>query len=49
MDLRKIGRGDEKWMELTQNRVQFRALVLMALNIQRISYLYWNTVDPFKV
>jgi hypothetical protein len=34
MDLRKMGWGDGRQMELAQDRVQWRALVLVALNLQ---------------
>ena len=33
MDLREIGYEDGGWMELTQDRVQWQALVLVVLNI----------------
>jgi hypothetical protein len=33
MDLRKIGCEDGRWMELTQDRVQWRALVSAVLNL----------------
>jgi hypothetical protein len=42
MDLREIGCEDDKWMELAQDRVQWRVLVLAVLNLgfcyQRVSY-----------
>jgi hypothetical protein len=34
MDLREIGCEDGRWMELAQDRVQWRALVLAVLNLQ---------------
>ena len=33
MDLREIGFEDGRWMELAEDRVQWRALVLAVLNI----------------
>jgi hypothetical protein len=33
MDLREIGSEDERWMELTQDCVQWQALVLAVLNL----------------
>jgi hypothetical protein len=33
MDLSEIGYEEEKWMELAQDRVQWRALVLAVLNL----------------
>jgi len=33
MDLREIGGGDERWMELAQDRVRWQALVLAVLNL----------------
>ena len=33
MDLREIGCGDGRWMELAQDRVQWQALVLAVLNL----------------
>jgi uncharacterized integral membrane protein len=34
MDLRETGCEDGRWMELAQNRVQWRALVLAVLNLR---------------
>jgi hypothetical protein len=34
MNPREIGYEDGKWMELAQNRVQWRALVLALLNLR---------------
>jgi hypothetical protein len=34
MDLREIGYEDGRWMELAQDRVQWRALVLAVLNLR---------------
>jgi hypothetical protein len=34
MDLREIGCGDGRWIELAQDRVQWRALVLAVLNLR---------------
>jgi hypothetical protein len=34
MDLREIGCADGRWMELAQDRVQWRALILAVLNIR---------------
>jgi len=33
MDVREIGCEDGRWMELAQDRVQWRALVLAVLNL----------------
>jgi hypothetical protein len=34
MDLREMGCEEERWMELAQDRVQWRALVLAVLNLR---------------
>jgi hypothetical protein len=34
MDLREIGCEDRRWMELAQDRVQWRALALEMLNLR---------------
>jgi hypothetical protein len=34
MDVREIGCEDGRWMELAQDRVQWRALVLAVLNLR---------------
>jgi hypothetical protein len=34
MDLRETGCEDGRWMELAQDRVQWRALVLAVLNLR---------------
>jgi hypothetical protein len=34
MDLREMGCEDGRWMELAQDRVQWRALVLAVLNLR---------------
>jgi hypothetical protein len=34
MDLREMGCVDGSWMKLAQDRVQWRALVLVALNLR---------------
>jgi hypothetical protein len=34
MDLREVGCEDGKWMELTEDRGQWQALMLSALNLQ---------------
>jgi hypothetical protein len=34
MDLREIGRGGVGWIDLTQNREQWRALMNMAMKLQ---------------
>jgi hypothetical protein len=34
MDLREVGFEDERWMELTQDHVEWQAVVLAALNLQ---------------
>jgi hypothetical protein len=34
MDLREMGYEDGRWMELAQNRVQWRALILAVLNLR---------------
>jgi hypothetical protein len=34
MDLREMGCEDGRWMELAQDRVLWRALVLTALNLR---------------
>jgi hypothetical protein len=34
MELRKMGCEDGKWMELAQDRIQWRALVLAVLNLR---------------
>ena len=33
MDLREIGCGDGRWMELAEDRVQWQALVLAVLKL----------------
>jgi hypothetical protein len=37
MDLRETGCGDGRWIELAQDRVQWRALVLVALGVERVA------------
>jgi hypothetical protein len=34
MDLRETGREEGRWMELAQDRVEWRALVLAVLNLR---------------
>jgi hypothetical protein len=38
MDLREIGCEDGRWMELAQDRVQWRDLVLAVLNLRALPF-----------
>ena len=37
MDLREVGGEDARWVDLAQDRVQWRALVLSVLNLRALA------------